>query len=388
MKNIEGLLDRIKGGVLEAFESLDIGAVPPVERKLLNYGVNVARDGRRYIMDNDDADLILAMFQHLGTRIPFDYQHQSLGLCKQKTADGKIIEVDFRSPNGQALAAGWIKKLEARADGLYAADIEWTPAAAMAIRNREYGYISPVLPENPERPGHVLMIHSVALTNTPALIGISPLAASVLPDQDNADPSGRPSQLGSAEEQKETKMDLKALLEILGLPETATAEEALAKVKELCAGAGAASALTAEAAVAKSVRGALKLIPTAPEPEVMAALNALTARPEATEIARLSGELKTLKDQSAATEAERLVAAAMSAGKVTPALKDWALGYAKADAAAFSSWADKAPAVIPVEGIEAAALSDRANAGSAAAAIPAEIRRQFPSLTDADLKQG
>lgn len=88
-----------------------------------------------------------------------DYEHQTL----------------YTEKNGQpAPAAGWFKKLEMRADGLYAVDARWTAAAKGMIQGGEYRYLSPVFRFD-SVTGEVLALDSLALTNNPALHGLTDL---------------------------------------------------------------------------------------------------------------------------------------------------------------------------------------------------------------------
>jgi phage I-like protein len=62
------------------------------------------------------------------TELPIDYDHLSM---------------DPKHP-GDGIAAGWLKRVELRANGdeLWG-EVEWTPRAAEQIRNREYRFVSP-----------------------------------------------------------------------------------------------------------------------------------------------------------------------------------------------------------------------------------------------------
>ncbi|RWE48621.1 MAG: hypothetical protein EOS24_34125, partial [Mesorhizobium sp.] len=64
------------------------------------------------------------------TDLAIDYDHQ--------TVFGAIPGV-----GGKAPAAGWIKELQARDDGIFGR-VEWTAAASAAIKAGEYRYLSPV----------------------------------------------------------------------------------------------------------------------------------------------------------------------------------------------------------------------------------------------------
>lgn len=77
---------------------------------------------------------------------------------------------------GEARAAGWFKRLEARADGIYATDARWTAAAAQMISAKEYRYISPAfLSEG--GTGEITKLINVSLTNYPALHTLADLNA-------------------------------------------------------------------------------------------------------------------------------------------------------------------------------------------------------------------
>ena len=91
-----------------------------------------------------------------------DYEHQTL----------------LKEKNGQpAPAAGWFKGLEYRpGQGLFMTGVDWTDRARSMIVAGEYRYLSPVFSFDPNS-GAVKVLHSVALTNTPALTGLTDLAA-------------------------------------------------------------------------------------------------------------------------------------------------------------------------------------------------------------------
>ncbi len=125
--------------------------------RLLPFGEIEMVDGRDSIrFDREGAEAIVAQASRRSTDLVIDYEHQSLG--------------------GEApiLAAGWIKEVEIRADGLWAR-VEWTPRARKYIEEREYRYFSPVLEVDNDR--RIVGLWNVALTNTPAMADVLPLAA-------------------------------------------------------------------------------------------------------------------------------------------------------------------------------------------------------------------
>lgn len=66
-----------------------------------------------------------------------------------------------------------------------------------------------------------------------------------------------------------------------------------------------------------------------------------------TEFDRVAGELAGLQKERAEERATAAVDAATAAGKIAPAQREWALGYARADAAGFDAYA-AAPSILPV----------------------------------------
>lgn len=164
--------------------------------QLLPAGRMIGRDGRSW--DNNQPEQILQSFTELARDIPIDIEHST----------------ELKGPSGDpAPAIGWIKELDAR-DGSIWGRAEWNTAGTQMVGERAYRYISPVILYQPAS-GTIVGITSVALTNQPNL---------KLPALNQ--------QQESEQLTKEDSM-IKALLEALGLPETATEAEALAKITTL-----------------------------------------------------------------------------------------------------------------------------------------------------------
>jgi phage I-like protein len=93
-----------------------------------------------------------------------------------------LIDFDHESLNSdkRTTASGWLKNLQARADGLWA-QIRWSKSGSDAVTGGDYRFLSPVfranecesLGNNRIRP---LRLDSAGLTNRPNLIGIEALA--------------------------------------------------------------------------------------------------------------------------------------------------------------------------------------------------------------------
>ncbi len=128
-----------------------------------------------FLVDDAAVKETIAAFQQHATDLPVDYEHQTLGGA-------------YSSPTGQAPAAGWIKTLvgvapddaDKNADyggpGLWA-EVDWTPDAKEKLVAKHYRYLSPVaLVRRSDR--RLVGLHSVALTNKPAIVGMKPVVNS------------------------------------------------------------------------------------------------------------------------------------------------------------------------------------------------------------------
>ena len=145
-----------------------------------------------------------------------------LSLCTKMNASDRVTvkngcvidenhSTDLSAPHGgEAPAFGWFKNFTAETDGSIWADVEWNSRGEQAIRNKEYRYISPVFTR--DKDGNITEILRAALTNNPNL--------------DN------PALNSSQETEEEQNMD-KELCATLGIPETATTQDALAAIAKL-----------------------------------------------------------------------------------------------------------------------------------------------------------
>ena len=278
------------------------GGGPPEWILLMPAGELLARDGRRWVHD-DPAPVLAATRERAGvTDLVIDYEHQT----------------DLAPENGQpAPAAGWVRELEARAGEIWGR-VEWSERAAAHIAAREYRYISPTFAFDP-RTKQVKAVHRAALTNSPAF-DMPALA------RDEGDIM--------------TPEQLTALAAALGLAETATAAEMVARAREL-----------SQAPSLGSIATALGLAKTATADEVLATAKTRTAPnpgefvPRA-EFDRVASELTTIQSERTEERATAAVDDATTAGKVAPAQREWALGYARSDFAGFQAYAAAAPVIV------------------------------------------
>lgn len=240
--------------------------------KLLPLGLVHSTKGD-FLVDNESFQLIRCKFTERQLQIPIDYEHQTLK--------------DMQAP-----AAGWIKDIVLKSDGIYGA-VDWTERAAEYLKNREYRYLSPViLTHGKERK--VVAIHSAALTNTPAIDAMTPITCSDKPsgDEDGAD---------QEEAENKGKDTLEALAALLQLDPSATMEDIYKAVASLLEG-----------------QEALKLKADACQFEVTR------------------------------MKADGVVLEALKDGKVLPFQRDWAFQSAMNDLDSFTHWLKTAPQVVPM----------------------------------------
>ncbi|MBV1817638.1 phage protease [Bacteroidales bacterium MSK.15.36] len=305
-------------------EQTEIKGVPDVI-PILPLGHVHSQKGE-FDVDEESFHSMKAHMEKRGIDIVVDYEHQTL-------------------ENVQAPAGGWIKDIYLQ-DGAIAAKVEWTPTARKYLENKEYRYLSPVILVR-KTDGKATVLHSVALTNTPAIDGMFPIINSV--DLDQYDDEGGKT------------MDLKVLAKMLGLPEDATEEQILEKIKGTV---GEVEQLKEDAkkkeedpknegdgevVANKTILGLLNLKEDAKTEDVASAILALKAAPKGTVS---ESEFKALKEKIANDDADKAVMLALKSGKISTAQKAWAKEYALKDPQGFEKFVEKAPQVVPIGEIE------------------------------------
>ena len=293
-------------------------AEPPTEIVVLPAGPWVeTRDGRAWTLP-DAAAVAERSNALLGDQeAVVDYEHQSL---------------DAQRTGQPAPAAGWISRFRVTPQGAVAAVVRWTEKAAKFIADGEYRYVSPAFKFD-EATREILAVYQVGLTNSPALPDIPAVARQRLD-----------------EVYITMNVSIGQLLALLGLDETAdqqAVEAVLAKLRS--DGAAAARAEIAEAAgLPEDADGAT----------LAAGIAALRARPAGsadpdpaqwvprTEFDAAAKRLSALEESTATASATAAVDAAVKSGKVTPANRGWALGYAKQDPDGFAQFVGAAPTIL------------------------------------------
>lgn len=259
-----------------AFEIAADGAVPG-EAHLLPVGPFRAADGRpedceAWLLDATIAASVIQRLRDRKNDTLIDYEHQSL-------------RAEW---NGQpVIAAGWFHDMQWRdGKGLYALGVDWTKTAKQRITDKEYRYISAVFWYY-SGTGEVLDVISVALTNTPAIDGLDDLDAG----------------------------ELATLTQRFSLPDPNPEHTDMATQEEL-------AALRVTHANTETALAAL----TAERDTLKTQLAALTTERD-TAIGELAALNKQINDDKAAAEAQQktdLISAALTDGRLAPALKPWA----------------------------------------------------------------
>lgn len=233
----------------------------------LPLGAMKTRDGRSF--RNAEPARLVELFRQGGIDLPIDYEHQN--------------DRPEAKRNGPVPAAGWIKALELRADGLWGR-VDWTARARELIGNREYRFLSPSL--RVEKATHrVLKLKGAGLVHNPAL-NITALA--------------------SQEDQMADDLSLmQRVAALLDLPEDTGEADVLAALKKRLAEAGQ------------------------PDPRKYVPVEALQdiMRERAQNTATMSEE-----------QARPKVDVAFRSGYLTTAMKPWAMELCQADEVSFDAF--------------------------------------------------
>ena len=271
---------------------------------------HVSSQKGEFDVDRESYEAMVEQIANRGVDLVVDYEHQTLS-------------------GDQAPAAGWVKELILDA-GEIKARVEWTPKARAYLENKEYRYLSPVITVR-KMDNKAMGLHSLALTNTPAIKGMTPIVNSQHFD------------LGG----QQTMEFLQKLAELFGLGADASEDQVLEAIQNCLAENKSLkdSAKGSEVVANKAVCELLGL-------KAGADMDSVTSK-----IMELKGgivngvnilqQLEELKKKDAQRDAAEAVTVALKAGKITPAQKDWALEYALTAPKGFAAFVAAAPQVVP-----------------------------------------
>ncbi|MBN7785143.1 hypothetical protein JYP51_09445 [Ponticoccus gilvus] len=230
-----------------------------------------------------------------GNVLPIDFDHRSLG--PQGAADSR--------------AAGWITAMRVEGDRVLAS-VEWTEDGRRALEGRSYRFLSPVFKTRPD--GSVALIEGAGLVNNPALPELRQIASK---ENDLMDP-------------------IEQIAELLGL-DAQKPDTIVERVEALCA-TETQMASIAEAAGASGDALVTQVCARFAggddvDPGKYVPLAAFTD---------LQRQFASLQSEIGKDKVEAALEAAREAGKLTPAMEDWATQYASSDLEGFERWAASA----------------------------------------------
>lgn len=272
-----------------------------------------------FVIDQEAVAATIEQFRQHGTDLPIDFEHQTLG-------------GPYSSPDGLAPAAGWIKDLIGVESVGLMAEVAWTELGREQLHRRQYRYLSPVaMVRKSDR--RMTGLHSAALTNKPAIVGMEAIVNRVAVDAK-----------GDSTQDAET-VHVRPHDSIANTKEDHSMLEALdAKRRQLNVDQADGARLVLSAA---------------------------------------SRRITELEGQQEQQCAEERVSAAMAAGKLTEAQHDWALRLALKDAESFDEWAGRAPVVIRLGKIAGPETGDQVDRRAHGAGVRARIEYQADPLLQA-----
>ncbi|MDA8428931.1 MAG: hypothetical protein M0T70_06710 [Geobacteraceae bacterium] len=267
----------------------DGATAPPAELMLVPPVARVeGRDGRGW--NNPDPQGIIRFFIENGLDIPMDIEHST----------------QLKAPKGEsAPAVAWGKSLEVRPDGSVWGKFDWNETGSGLVMGRQYRYYSPAYIID-RQTMNIVGIKSVGLTNTPNL---------EVPALNH-------------EQEKGVIMNLAALLAALGLASTATFDEALNHITKL----------RGDLTVALNAANSPSLDKFVPKADYDLAINRAT---------EAEGKLTAQAKETLETAINTEIDAALKAGKITPATKDYHVAQCRQEGGLerFKAFVSAAPAV-------------------------------------------
>lgn len=178
--------------------SWQIGPEPPEWIRILPLGEVKLGDGRKpFRVTEASLAGIVEAWRQRGNDMVIDYEHQ--------TVRGQ-----------EAPAAGWVKEMVIKPDGLWGR-VEWTARAEEYLARKEYRYFSPVVELDDERVVRDLL--HVALTNVPAMANLTPLVLAADREKNGLEAEKFGGLPGDAAEWQELKDLLLAELQAAAGPE-------------------------------------------------------------------------------------------------------------------------------------------------------------------------
>lgn len=190
---------------------------PPSEFRIFKAGTNDTSKGP-FVFDKESAENVMKAFgSHGMDRLPLDFDHGMFSMIPTQES---------------SKAAGWfVPAIRNTADGpeLWATDVQWTPTAEQALKDREFRFISPAFEST--RDKRIKRLLNVALTNLPATKNLEPLVANEKPAA-NGQPQ-RSETMNALLEALSAKDEAEGIKTVIGLLSLQQRIESLTGKKEL-----------------------------------------------------------------------------------------------------------------------------------------------------------
>lgn len=354
------LLDTLDGHA-DSLQSTEGGA--PTSFLVVRAGVTgYTKDGKHgtITVTQDSINSIVDSFSIKARDTVVDYEHQSLS-------------------QNEAPAAGWITALQAVPEGIVAT-VNWCKRAIEYFEAREYRYHSPVLLMDAD--ANITSLHSVALTNHPALHGMAPLVATdttdanketKMPKDQTIEPSvGTPTTTEALSDATVLPVEPVVEPQVIEPVQTLTdgpaqatptivapvADPALDALTQIAKTAGVTLAVLTDATVDVGATAVAVELALTDALNSKATLTTLLTEFSCSDVAALrvhinglvpAQELADTKATLAARDARDAVALALNDGKLMAAQQGWATEYALRDPKGFKAFTDGAPRVTPLK---------------------------------------
>lgn len=305
-------------------------AIEPKRELVFPVGEPAGNDDRRWRFTPEDLAAVAADFAGRTEPAPVLYRHGD-------------------DPARGGMAAGWIDGVDLAPDGLYAL-IRYTERALSEIKDGAWGFRSPGFDAEQDEEGYwrPRRLSEVSLVNDPAIGGMPALQAKRL----ETAPEGALTAATNGEQEERTMGDSQTVTAAKKQSAAFDKPGILALLRETYSMPEAISDEMLAEMLAKALAGA-------PEPEMDLEKEDKPAdlpNPLAEAAASVKPRIEFVEDGSA----EKAVAEAEKAGKVTAAMRPGALKFASADPAGFASFVAASPVVAPAAGqIVTAASGDR-----------------------------
>ena len=141
------------------------GREVPTEFRIFAAGANPTDKGT-FVFDDEAARSVMSAYAAKNVPLMMDYEHMAL-------SDPPVV--------APASCSSWVP--EVRGGELWATACKWTARALEMMKAGEYRLFSPAFVHDPKTMRVMRMIN-IALTNTPAMVGIAPLVAATSTDTD------------------------------------------------------------------------------------------------------------------------------------------------------------------------------------------------------------